>query len=184
MLYRTLKLLLALATAPLSAWKAVQPNVSERLRADLLADNSATVVLSKWCAAAHLAEPPTIAALRDLVDVPASDEIRALLKVSADEPIRYRRVKLVCGTHVLSEADNWYVPARLTPQMNLELDTSSTPFGLAVKALNFRRATLDAQSVKGPKTILRVRALLLAPDMQPFSLVVENYTSELKRPAF
>ena len=175
---------LILAFALLSACTAIQSDVSGRLRADLLSGNSATVVLSQWCAAAHLAEPPTIMALRDLVDIPATDETRALLKVNVDEPIRYRRVKLVCGTHVLSEADNWYVPARLTPQINAELDTSNTPFGLAVKALNFHRATLDAQSVKGPKTILRVRALLLTPDMQPFSMVVENYTSELKRPAF
>ena len=121
-------------------------------------------------------------ALRDPVDIPASDEIRALLKAGSDEPIRYRRVKLTCGTHVLSEADNWYVPARLTPQMNADLDTSNTPFGVAVKALNFHRATLDVQSVKAGKTILRVRALLLTPAMQPFSLVVENYTAELKGP--
>lgn len=182
MLYRTLALPLSLAMALLSACTAVRPDVSGRLRADLLAGNSATMVLGKWCAAAHLAEPPTITALRDLADVPASDETRALLKASADEPIRYRRVKLMCGTHVLSEADNWYVPARLTPQMNEELDTSNTPFGMAVKALNFHRTTLDAQSVKAPNTILRVRALLLTPAMQPFSLVVENYTSELESP--
>jgi len=183
MLYHALKLSLALASALLSACTAVQPDVSGRLRADLLAGNSATVVLGQWCAAAHLAEPPTITALRDLVDIPASDETRALLKVSADEPIRYRRVKLMCGTHLLSEADNWYVPARLTPQMNAQLDTSNTPFGTAVRALNFHRTTLDAQSVKAPNTILRVRALLLTPAMLPFSLVVENYTSELESPA-
>ncbi len=47
----------------------------------------------------------------------------------------------MCGGHVLSEADNWYVPARLTPQMNRALDTSDTPFGAAVKALDFHRAT-------------------------------------------
>lgn len=183
-MYWILAFPLALALALLSACTAVQPDVSDRLRAELLAANSATSVLAKWCATGHLAEPPTIAALRDLAHVPASKDIRALLKVSADEPIRYRRVKLVCGPHILSEADNWYVPARLTPQMNEELDTSNTPFGLAVRALNFHRVTLDAQSVKGPKTILRVRALLLTPDMQPFSLVVENYTSELKPLAF
>ena len=180
MLDRTLKFSLTLISVLLSACAAAQPDVSERLKADLLAGNSATVVLGRWCAAAHLAEPPTITALRDPVEAPASDEIRALLKASADEPIRYRRVKLTCGTHVLSEADNWYVPARLTPQMNTDLDTSNTPFGVAVKALNFHRATLDAQSVKTGKTILRVRALLLTPAMQPFSLVVENSTAELK----
>jgi hypothetical protein len=83
---------------------------------------------------------------------------------------------------VLSEADNWYVPARLTPQMNALLDTSDTPFGAAVKALNFHRATMDAAAVKDSPAILRVRALLLTPDETPFSLVVENYTADLAVP--
>ena len=158
-----------------------QPPAAERLKADLLASNSATVVLGQWCAAGHIADPPAIRALRDPVEAPASDETRALLKVGAEEPVRYRRVKLMCGSHVLSEADNWYVPARLTPQMNQLLDTSDTPFGTAVKALAFHRTTLDATPVNDPHTILRVRALLLTPDDVPFSLVVENYTAELSQ---
>jgi hypothetical protein len=83
---------------------------------------------------------------------------------------------------VLSEADNWYVPARLTPQMNALLDGGDTPFGTAVKALDFHRATLDAAELKDLHTILRVRALLLTPDETPFSLVVENYTADLAAP--
>ena len=160
-----------------------QPGAAERLKTDLLSSNSATMVLGQWCAAGHLADPPAIKALRDRSEVPASAQTRALLKAGADEPVRYRRVKLVCGNHVLSEADNWYLPARLTPQMNQVLDTSDTPFGLAVKALDFHRTTLDAQAVNDPRTILRVRALLLTPDGTPFSLVVENYTRDLEAPA-
>jgi chorismate-pyruvate lyase len=159
-----------------------QPDTAARLKTDLLSNNSATVVLGQWCAAGHLADPPAIKAIRDAVEAPASAETRALLKADVGEPIRYRRVKLMCGAHVLSEADNWYVPARLTPQMNTVLDTSDTPFGAAVKALNFHRTTLDAAEVKDPRTILRVRALLLTPDETPFSLVVENYTRELETP--
>jgi chorismate-pyruvate lyase len=170
-----LALLLCLLAAPAGA----QPDAAARLKADLLSAGSATMVLGQWCAAAHLATPPTIHALRDSTDVPATAEIRALLKAGADEAIRYRRVKLVCGSHVLSEADNWYVPSRLTPQMNTALDSSDTPFGTAVKALDFHRTTLDAAAVKDPHTILRVRALLLTPDETPFSLVVENYTADL-----
>ncbi len=162
---------------------AAQADAAARLRADVLANNSATVVLGQWCAAAQLATPPAIRALRDGGDVPASAQIRALLQAGADEPIRYRRVKLMCGSHVLSEADNWYVPARLTPAMNTLLDTTDTPFGAAVKALDFHRTTLDADTVNDPHTILRVRALLLTPDNRPFSLVVENYTSELRSTA-
>lgn len=176
---------LALLSLVLIAPATAQPDAAARLKADLLSANSATVVLGQWCAAAHLADPPTIRALRDRTEVPASAETRALLKVRADEPIRYRRVKLVCGTHVLSEADNWYVPARLTPQMNALLDSGDTPFGTAVKALNFHRTTLDAiahDTHTVPGTILRVRALLLTPGETPFSLVVENYTSDLAAP--
>ncbi len=174
-----LALLLSLAIMPAAA----QPDAATRLRSDLLSARSATVVLGQWCAAAHLAALPTIRALRDPVETPPSAQTRALLKVEAGEPIRYRRVKLMCGTHVLSVADNWYVPARLTPAMNTALDTTETPFGAAVKALDFHRTTLDAAAVKGSDTILRVRALLLTPDAVPFSLVVENYTSDLQTPS-
>jgi chorismate-pyruvate lyase len=173
---------LALLLSVLIVPAAAQPDAAARLKADLLSANSATVVLGQWCGAAHLADPPTIKALRDPIEVPVSTETRALLKVGAAEPVRYRRVKLMCGTHVLSEADNWYVPARLTPRMNALLDGGDTPFGTAVKALDFHRTTLDAAAVQTPHIILRVRALLLTPDETPFSLVVENYTADLAAP--
>jgi chorismate-pyruvate lyase len=172
-------LLLLLIVFAVGEPAAAQSDAASRLKADLLSSNSATVVLGRWCADRHLAEPPAIKAVRDSLETPPSAETRALLKADAGEPIRYRRVKLMCGVHVLSEADNWYVPARLTPQMNAVLDTSDTPFGAAVKALDFHRDTLDAVVVKEPHTILRVRALLLTPAGLPFSLVVENYTAEL-----
>jgi len=154
----------------------------DRLKADLLAGNSATVTLGQWCAAEKLADPPAIRALRDPVAVSPSAETRALLRVGPDEPVRYRRVKLACGSHVLSEADNWYVPSRLTPAMNTALDTGDTPFGAAVKALDFHRRTLDTRTDAGPGTVLQVRALLLTPDGTPFSLVVENYGTGLVSP--
>lgn len=152
---------------------------ADQLKADLLAGPSATQVLGAWCAKLKLADPPVIHALRDAVTVPASAETRALLKVGDGEPLRYRRVNLTCGGHVLSQADNWYVPARLTPEMNTTLDTTDTSFGTVVKPLNFHRRTLAAAAVNEPHTILRVRALLLTADDVPFSLVVENYTDGL-----
>jgi chorismate-pyruvate lyase len=173
---------LVLLSCLLAAPALAQPDAAARLKADLLSSNSATVVLGQWCAAGHMADPPAIKALRDRTEVPATAEIRTLLKAGAAEPIRYRRVKLVCGNHVLSEADNWYVPSRLTLDMNTVLDNSDTPFGTAVKTLNFHRTTLDATEVKDPHTILRVRALLRTPDETPFSLVVENYTADLALP--
>ena len=102
---------------------------------------------------------------------------------------------------MLSEADNWYVPARLTPDMNHMLETTDTPFGKAVAALHFRRHTLSADLLwrplpKGwemgvappadstgplfaPEYVLEHRAVLMLPDGEPFSEVVETYTGEV-----
>jgi chorismate-pyruvate lyase len=174
----------------------------ETLNADLLAHDSATLTLERWCADHHLSDPALIVAerVRDAV-MPASAETRAALDVKGDEPLFYRRVRLKCGDHVLSEADNWYVPARLTPEMNHVLETTDTPFGKAVAALHFRRHALSADLLwrplpKGwetgapaasddqgalaiPSHVLEHRAVLSTPDGQPFSEVVETYTGEV-----
>jgi hypothetical protein len=132
---------------------------------------------------------------------PASAEVREALDVKPGEPLGYRRVRLKCGDHVLSEADNWYVPTRLTPEMNHALETTDTPFGTVVAALHFRRHTLSADLLwrplpKGweigatpvpqeagaltiPDHVLEHRAVLSTPDGEPFSEVVETYTGEV-----
>ena len=122
----------------------------ETLNADLLSHDSATLTLERWCADHRLADPARIVAERvHDVDKPATPEVRAALDVKADEPLGYRRVRLKCGDHVLSDADNWYVPARLTPEMNHVLETTDTPFGKAVAALRFRRHTLSRRICSG-----------------------------------
>ncbi len=174
----------------------------ESLDADLLSHDSATLTLERWCDAHRLAAPPTIRAERVLgVDKPPGEEQRRLLGVGASEPLRYRRVRLACGAHVLSEADNWYVPARLTPEMNQVLDTSDVAFGRAVQALAFQRRTLSAEllwhplpegwemagilpppgpgALAIPAEVLRHRAVLTLPDGTPFSEVVETYSGEV-----
>jgi hypothetical protein len=173
----------------------------ESLNADLLSHDSATLTLERWCADHKLADPALIVAerVRD-AEKPASAEVRAALDVKPDEPLGYRRVKLKCGERVLSEADNWYAPARLTADMNHALETTDTPFGKAVAALRFRRRTLSAELLwrplpKGwemgatvgggsgalamPEHLLEHRAVLTLPDGEPFSEVVETYTSEV-----
>src|SRR5271156_6856407 len=174
----------------------------ESLNADLLSHDSATLTLDRWCADPRLADSARIVAERvHDVDKAATPEVRAALDVKADEPLGYRRVRLKCGDHVLSDADNWYVPARLTPEMNHVLETTDTPFGKAVAALRFRRHTLSAnllwrplpqdwetgaapaQDDKGalavPDHVLEPRAVLSTPDGEPFSEVVETYTGEV-----
>ncbi|HLZ83556.1 MAG TPA: hypothetical protein VKQ54_08305 [Caulobacteraceae bacterium] len=151
---------------------------------------SATEVLRGWCAERHLADPPVIKAERDRsVDKPADADVRALLGAAPGEAIRYRRVRLACGARVLSEADNWYRPGRLTAEMNRRLDQTDTPFGAVVKPLGFHRRTLGVERPFDPKTgtaalphtLVRYRALLLDPKETPFSLVVESYTAEILR---
>jgi chorismate-pyruvate lyase len=176
--------------------------VLQTLNADLLSHDSATLTLERWCDVHKLASPPKIVASRILdVDKQPTPDQRRELGVTAEEPVRYRRVKLMCGAVVLSEADNWYVPGRLTPEMNKLLDTTDTPFGVVVKALHFQRHTLSAtllwhplpagweMNAAGarnvvadqpmPSKLLEHRAVLTLPDGTPFSEVVETYTENV-----
>ena len=174
----------------------------ESLNADLLAHDSATLTIERWCADHRLADPARILAERVKdADKPASAEVREALDVKPEETLFYRRVWLKCGDRVLSEADNWYVPSRLTPEMNHVLETTDTPFGKAVTALHFRRHTLSADllwrplpkgwemaAAPGPEAagaltipdhVLEHRAVLSRPDGEPFSEVIETYTGEV-----
>jgi hypothetical protein len=174
----------------------------ETLNADLLSHDSATLTLDRWCGDHRLASPAhVVAKLVHGADQTPTPEQRQLLGVTPSEPVRYRKVRLTCGDHVLSEADNWYVPSRLTPDMNRVLDTTDTAFGRAVQALNFHRRTLSAKllwsplpqnwdmgapyaeshdaTLAIPHAVLEHRALLSLPDGTPFSQVVETYTNEI-----
>ena len=101
----------------------------ETLNANLLASRSATRALERWCADHDMAREPKVVAARVAgIEKPASAETRERLSVGAEEPIKYRRVRLSCGGHVLSEADNWYVPSRLSPEANRLLDETDNFF--------------------------------------------------------
>jgi chorismate-pyruvate lyase len=174
----------------------------QTLNADLLSHDSATLTLERWCAGHRLASPPRIVAERVAgVDKPPTDEQRRELGVTATDAVRYRRVNLRCGDVVLSQADNWYVPGRLTAEMNRLLEATDTPFGRAVQALHFQRHTLSAQllwlplpdgwemnpgadaagsgKLVAPAGVLQHRAVLTLPDGTPFSELVETYTGNV-----
>ncbi len=175
----------------------------ESLEIELLSHDSATLTLDDWCSRHHIeaTDSKIIAERVAGVDKPASAEQRRLLGVGEEEPIRYRRVRLRCGAHILSEADNWYVPSRLTPAMNTALDTTDTAFGRVVQPLHFRRQTLSARLLwapspdgwdtdppptggmssgrKVPDHVIENRASLVLGDGTPFSEVIESYTSEV-----
>lgn len=176
--------------------------IMETLDADILGSRSATRALETWCGDHAMATPAKIRAEAIIgSEKPIRADQRAHLQVGPDEPIKYRRVRLVCGSHVLSEADNWYVPARLTPKMNRLLETTDTPFGKAVAALGFTRETFAAATVwtplrKGwetkppmpdrpqahldvPPVLFEHQAVLYDKQHRPFSEVDEHYTREI-----
>lgn len=174
----------------------------QTLNADLLSHDSATLTLERWCGAHGMATPAKVIARRVRGhDKPLPGAMRAVLQIDAAEPVKYRRVQLMCGSHMLSEADNWYVPARLTPAMNRLLETSDTPFGKAVKDLHFRRRTLSAELLWSPlpegwesqgplaagnggvlavpSQVIQHRAVLFDARQRPFSALVETYTGQV-----
>lgn len=146
----------------------------------LTAQDSATAALGQWCEDRRIADPPTIRAEQAGTAPSPSAEVRRLLGVSDGEPLAFRHVRLACGAVVLSEADNWYVPARLSLAMNETLATTQTPFGRVVAPLDFKRERLSATHGRAkdcPKgTVLSHRARLVLPNGQPISLVTECYT--------
>jgi hypothetical protein len=123
----------------------------ETLNADLLSHASATLTLERWCGAHHMApEAKLTAHLMRGQDKPITPQDRQRLALAGDETIRYRRVQLFCGDKLLSEADNWYAPSRLTPDMNRQLDETDAPFGRVIKELDFHRETHSATLLWSP----------------------------------
>ncbi|CAN5656622.1 hypothetical protein BH10PSE14_BH10PSE14_44050 [soil metagenome] len=146
----------------------------------LLASTSATATMRAWCAEHGIADPAIHAEVVKVTAPPATATQRRELQVNRREPLGYRRVRLGCAGHVLSEAQNWYVPARLTPAMNAVLDTSDTPFGTVVAALHVTRRTLAADMLwrhgaTPPAALFRHRALVLNDDGHPIAEVIETY---------
>lgn len=176
--------------------------VLQTLRAELLAHDSSTAVLQAWCDAHGPAGQKIVAEHDPRADQPPSDAARQALDLKPGQRVRYRRVKLVCGKTVLSQADNWYLPERLTPEMNHTLDSSDAPFGAVVRPLDFRRRFLSTEPLYSPlpdawekppqdagpaapipPEVLRNTAVLATPDGRPFSFVAETYTGDALRMA-
>jgi chorismate-pyruvate lyase len=174
----------------------------ETLNAELLAGTSATQTLETWCAEHRMAPEPKVVAVRIAgARKPPGPELLQRLAVRDASELQYRRVELRCGAHVMSEADNWYVPARLAPEMNALLATTDTPFGKAVQPLHPYRRTIavtmlwtplphgwelqppprphPSRKLALPTYILEHRAVLYTATNEPFSEVVETYRSDV-----
>ena len=177
---------------PANRWQAIAE--MQTLNAEILGSKSATFSLEHWCEAHHLADSPRLIAdlVTDAQIKPVSAEQRQRLGLSDTEPVKYRRVRLRCGDHVLSEADNWYVPSRLTPEMNHTLETTDVPFGRAIKDLAPYRLTFEAKVLWTPSAkpegvtlaigqeLFEHRAVLYrSADHLPFSEVDEHYQAAI-----
>lgn len=123
------------------------------------------------------------------------EETRRRSGVAAGERVVHRRVRLSCGGRVPSEADNWYVPGRLMPEMNRLLEETQASFGRVVLPLDFHRRPIEARllwqplpegsergaapppeaggSLAIPDAVLEHRAMPLTGANVPFSEVVE-----------
>jgi hypothetical protein len=157
----------------------------------LAAQPSATRALAEWCGARFInwPDPPEITA--SMVPGPAMPPprgARRLLAIGNEEPLGFRHVRLACGETVLSEAYNWYVPGRLTADMNRLLESTRTPFGKVAAPLGFSRTALASRRGAAPgcpsDTILTNRGLLRLPDGRGLALVLECYTRANVEPLY
>lgn len=175
----------------------------QRLNAEILGSRSATLTLESWCRDHALADDPRIAArLIQGADKALTAEQRQRLQVTG-EKVTYRKVELRCGAKILSEAENWYVPGRLTAEMNRLLETTDTSFGRAVQPLEPFRQTFEVRllwsplpdgwereakthppcvttgALTIPDALFEHRAVLYTREHKPFSEVHEIYQRQI-----
>ncbi|OAG73463.1 putative protein Y4mC [Acetobacter malorum] len=172
------------------------------LDASLLSASSATRTLEDWSQRHHLAPNATVRAIcQQTPPRPCPAALREALRLpakAAPDTLRYRHVRLMCGNFTLSDAENWYLPSRLTDEMNKELDTTETPFGRVTAPLAFTRRLVQAervwsplplgwelaslpagsgQALAFPPVLFRHHAVLSRLDGTPISAVIESYTA-------
>ena len=170
-----------LLVAALMGAAATSAATIEEFERVLASQDSATAALGQWCERHGIAQAAAIRASVVGRSSEAAPETRAMLGLTAQDPVGYRHVRLACGETILSEAYNWFAPSRLTPDMNRALAESDTPFGKVAAPLGFRRVRLLEERGRAdfcpPDTILIHRALLRLPDGQPLAYVVECYSA-------
>jgi hypothetical protein len=178
---------------PVPAPPAEAAALVRELSDHLLHASTATEALHAWCAAHGLSAGPITAVKQD----PdrrryADDDVLDELRPERHERIGYRCVRLVRGLVVLSEADNWFIPERLPPEVRRALETTDMPFGAAIARLRPSRRTYfvrfpewsiasAAGTGGGPAglspltPILEHKAVVLDQNRQPLSVVCERY---------
>lgn len=175
---------------------------SEEIAADLCSAifdcHSVTATLGNWCAARGLGGP----ALRSEVHarsgrLPLPMPGGAALDLGPGERVRHRAITLFCGDLPLLDADNWYLPDRLSARARRLLEETDTPFGTALEDASLGRVTtaarlpskvlarLDATSLEiddvradAAVPLLIVRGVV-SSEAGPVSFVEERFRPEL-----
>ncbi len=173
------------ATLTLVSAATALPTLDD-FEARLAANPSATAVLETWCRAHFNPDARVRATVISTSSNSPTSRIRKELSIGADDRLGYRRVSLHCNGRELSLAYNWYVPGRLTAEMNRLLAETDQPFGRVAAPLNYTRERLKGQRGSADycpaSTILTHRALLRLSDGRPLAMVVECYSGAILEP--
>lgn len=172
---------------------ALADDMLECFDAALRTSTSATATLADWLSGRrglHVA-PAIFVCVRTGDRPPPSRDTLDRLGVADASCVAYRRVWLAHEGQVLSRAENWYVPGRLTTDMNESLKRGKVPFGAVIASLGPTRETLSADRLweltfgqmaaaqRLPPYLLRHRALLRLASGVPISEVDEVYTRNI-----
>lgn len=183
--------------------------ILEELHYELIRSSSATDVLEKWCSKYTISKDTVQIKVKKVEEKKyfPNVAIKKRLKINDDNELHYRHVKLYCGKYALSEAKNWYVPNRLTPEINYSLANTIIPFGKLIKELSPRRINIEAkfffesqfdniikieneskplalsnlfnEEMNMPRCLFRHKALIYSDKGLPISEVHETYLRDL-----
>jgi hypothetical protein len=175
----------------------------QSLDVELLTSDTEELALDRWCTVHGLLSGSEMRIDRviDAEESP-SEAQRRTLAVSGNERVRHRKIRALCGATVVLEADEWFLPASVSSQLDAQLENSNWPFDANVEALHFKRRILSdtllwpqlpelqrSPSEKGgpatqavqplPAWVLKHHVLVMLPDGRPFAEIQENYTGSL-----
>jgi hypothetical protein len=156
------------------------PAVIQDLSARLIAGATATQTLLAWCDEHSLSEGPITVAIRQCFSpavVPG--DVLPALRLDPGEGISCRHVRLMRGSLPLAAAENWFVPQRLTADMNEALIRTDVPFGRVVAPLRPLRRTLAAHLPSYSEIVLVHKAVILSSAGAALAYVKETYSLDL-----
>jgi hypothetical protein len=156
------------------------PALIQDLSMRLIAGATATETLLAWCDEHGLSEGPITVEIRQrFAPAIVPDDVLPALKLDPGEGISYRHVQLMRGSLPLAAAENWFVPQRLTADMNEALIGTIVPFGRVVAPLHPFRRTLAAHLPSHSEIILLHQAVILSNTGTALAFVKESYSSDL-----